>query len=393
MTAFNAGTARTVPARELEHRLLGDLDGEVRFDDYTRHLFSRDASMYSILPVGVAFPRHADDVASAVTAAAGHGVPIIARGAGTSLAGQTVGPGLILDMSRHMNRIIEVDPDARTALVEAGVVQDQLNRTAAPHGLMFGPDTSTSNRATLGGMIGNNSAGSGSIRYGMTIDHVRELDVVLADGSRAHLDSADEAEWTRRATLPTLEGAIYQQLPQIVRENSPAITEDFPGFWRRACGYRLDRLLQDEGRHNLAKFVVGSEGTLVVATQALVDLVPTPRTTVIAVGHFTSTPAAIAATEDALSCDPAAVELMDRTILDLSRKKIEYSSLGTVLEGDPEALVFVSFAGDDEGELWGRLERLTALWKNHGHGYHTLHALTPAQQGPLLKVRKAASGC
>jgi FAD/FMN-containing dehydrogenase/Fe-S oxidoreductase len=383
---------RDTAARELMRRLQDELDGEVSFDDYTRHLFSRDASMYSITPVGVVFPRHAGDVAAAVTAAAEHGVPVIPRGAGTSLAGQTVGPGLVLDMSRHMNQIVEIDPDGRTALVEAGVVQDQLNRAAAPHGLMFGPDTSTSNRATIGGMIGNNSAGSGSIRYGMTIDHIRELDVVLADGSRVRLDSADKAEWARRATLPALEGTIYRQLPQILRENSPAIAEGFPGFWRRAGGYRLDRLMRDESRYDLAKFVVGSEGTLVIATRALVDLVPKPRRTVIAVGHFASTPAAIAATEDALSCDPAAVELMDKTILDLSRKKIEYASLGTILEGDPEALLFVSFTGDDEEELLGQLERLTALWKRHGHGYHTLQATTPAQQGPLLKVRKSSLG-
>jgi FAD/FMN-containing dehydrogenase/Fe-S oxidoreductase len=378
--------------RDLERRLQRDLDGDVGFDDYTRHLFSRDASMYSITPVGVVFPRHVGDVAAAVAAAAGHGVPVIPRGAGTSLAGQTVGAGLVLDMSRHMNRITEIDPGGRTALVEPGVVQDQLNRAAAAHGLMFGPDTSTSNRATIGGMIGNNSAGSGSIRYGMTIDHVRELDVVLSDGSRARLGSADEAEWERRATLAGLEGALYRELPRILRANAAAIASGFPGFWRRAGGYRLDRLMTDESRHDLAKFVVGSEGTLVVATRALVDLVPKPGRTVIAVGHFTSTPAAIAATQDALSCDPAAVELMDRMILDLSREKIEYASLGAILHGDPEALLFVSFTGDDEAELRGRLDRLTALWKRHGHGYHTLRAVTPAQQGSLLKVRKAGLG-
>ncbi|HEX6450238.1 MAG TPA: FAD-linked oxidase C-terminal domain-containing protein [Trebonia sp.] len=392
MTALPVDTAGPAPARDLEHRLLGDLDGEVRFDDYTRHLFSRDASMYSITPVGVVFPRHADDVAAAVTAAAEHGVPVIPRGAATSLAGQTVGPGLVLDMSRHMNQILEIDPGRRTALVQTGVVQDQLNRAAAPHGLMFGPDTSTSNRATIGGMIGNNSAGSGSIRYGMTIDHVRELDVVLSDGSRVRLDSADGAEWERRAARAGLEGSLYRELPRILRANSDAIADGYPDFWRRAGGYRLDRLMRDESRHDLAKFVVGSEGTLVVTTRARVDLVPKPSRIVIAVGHFTSTPAAIAATEDALSCDPAAVELMDRMILDLSRKKIEYASLGTILEGDPEALLFVSFSGDDEAELLGRLDRLSALWKRHGHGYHTLRAVTPAQQGSLLKVRKAGLG-
>ncbi|MFG1710420.1 FAD-binding and (Fe-S)-binding domain-containing protein [Nonomuraea sp. M3C6] len=375
----------------LAHTLSRDLDGEVAFDDYTRHLFSRDASMYSITPVGVVFPRHADDVAAAVRAAGEAGVPVVPRGAGTSLAGQTIGPGLVLDFSRHMNRILDLDPEARTALVEVGVVQDQLNQAAAAHGLMFGPDTSTSNRATIGGMIGNNSAGSGSLTYGMTIDHVRALDVVLADGSRARLEPVDEAERARRAGQPTLEGRLYRELPELMRANASAIATGFPPFWRRACGYRLDRLAAGP-EFDLAKFVVGSEGTLVVATQALVDLVPKPRRTVYAVGHFTSTAAAIAATQDALSCDPAQVELMDRTILDLSRQKIEYAELGGILQGDPDALLFVSFSGDDEDALIAKLDQVTEVWKRNSHGYHTLRAVTPSQQTALLKVRKSSLG-
>ncbi|MFF0725957.1 FAD-binding and (Fe-S)-binding domain-containing protein [Streptomyces sp. NPDC004134] len=397
MTAQDSGP-RAAPAqgastshRELERDLRAGLEGEVRFDDYTRHVFSRDASMYAITPVGVVFPRHAEDVAAAVRVAAGHGVPLVPRGAGTSLAGQTVGPGLVLDLSRHLNRIVAIDAERRTALVEPGVVQDQLNRAAAAHGLVFGPDTSTSNRATIGGMIGNNSAGSGSLRYGMTIDHVRELDVVLSDGTGTRLGPLDPAEWSRRAALPTLAGEIHRRLPEIVRAHAGAVADGFPPFWRRACGYRLDRAAGQE-RPDLAKFVVGSEGTLVVTTRALVDLVPKPRRTVIAVGHFTSTPAAIAATEDALACDPAAVELMDRTILDLSRRKIEYAALGTLLAGDPGALLFVNFSGDDEAELHARLDELVTLWAEHGHGYHVLQAVTPEQQHALLKVRKSSLG-
>ena len=181
-----------------------------------------------------------------------------------------------------MNRIVEIDTERRTALVEAGVVQDQLNRAAAPLGLMFGPDTSTSNRATVGGMIGNNSAGSGSIRYGMTIDHVRELDVVLSDASRTHLAPVEERLREQRAGRPTLGGRLHRELPEIVRENAEAIAEGFPPFWRRACGYRLDRLpgaarpVTGNTPFDLAKFVVGSEGTLALATRALVDLVPKP---------------------------------------------------------------------------------------------------------------------
>ncbi|HWN31481.1 MAG TPA: FAD-linked oxidase C-terminal domain-containing protein, partial [Pseudonocardia sp.] len=292
--------------------------------------------------------------------------------------------------------ITALDPDARTARVQPGVVQDQLNRAAAAHGLMFGPDTSTSNRATLGGMIGNNSAGSGSVRYGMTIDHVRALEVVLSDSSRAWLEPVAAAEQSRRAAGDTLEGRLYRELPALLAEYRNAIDTGFPGFWRRAGGFRLDRLAQGaaRGEFDLAKFVVGSEGTLVVVTEATVGLVPKPARTVIAVGHFHSVQAAIEATEDALACDPSAVELMDRTILELSRQKIEYAALGSILHGDPEALLFVSFTADmaDDPEPGAQLDRLIALWARHGHGYHTLRAETPAQQGALLKVRKAGLG-
>lgn len=369
------------------------LDGEVAADAYTRRLFSRDASMYAIEPLAVAFPRHAGDVAAAVRVARDAGVPVVPRGGGTSLAGQTVGPGVVLDMSRHMRTIVELDPEARRAVVQPGVVQDQLNRAAARHGLMFGPDTSTSNRATIGGMIGNNSAGSGSIRYGMTIDHVRELDVVLSDASRARF--GPRALDTAGADIATgLEARLYRELPEIARTHRPAIMDGYPPHWRRAGGYRLDRLAAglDDGRLDLAKFVVGSEGTLVVATEAVVDLVPKPAHTVIAVGHFTSTESAIEATGDALEFEPSGVELMDRTILDLSRQRIEYADLGRILHGDPDALLFVSFTGDDRRELEARLERLARRWEAHGHGYHTLRAATPAQQSALLKVRKNGLG-
>jgi FAD/FMN-containing dehydrogenase/Fe-S oxidoreductase len=378
-------------AAQVGRRLEAELDGEVQFDDYSRHMFSRDASMYSITPLGVVFPRHAEDVAATVRVANEFAVTVTPRGAGTSLAGQTVGSGIIVDFSRHMNQILELDPQARTARVQVGVVQDELNLAAAPFGLMFGPDTSTSNRATIGGMLGNNSAGSGSLRYGMTIDHVRALDVVLSDGSLARFEPVDEAEQHRRASTGTLEGRIYRELPQLVEANRTAIETGFPPFWRRACGYRLDRLVCDQS-FDLATFVVGSEGTLAIATEAVVGLVPKPKQTVYAVGHFDATQKAIEATSDALSCEPAQVELMDKTILDLSRRKIEYAELGNSLVGDPAALLFVSFTGDDLDEVLPRLDALIALWEANGHGYHTLRAVTAQQQGALLKVRKSSLG-
>ncbi len=377
---------------ELGAALRTAMAGEVREDAYTRHLFSRDASMYSIEPLAVVFPRDAADVAAAVSVCAGRSVPVLPRGAGTSLAGQAVGRAVIIDTSRHLDAIIELAPEARLARVQPGVVQDDLNRAAAAHGLLFGPDTSTSNRATLGGMIGNNSAGSGSVVHGMTIDHVQRLEVVLSDASVATLAPADGAEVARRASAPTLEGRIYSRLPALVEEHRAAITAGFPPYWRRAGGYRLDRLAAGGSTVDLARFVVGSEGTLVVITEATLALVPLPRARSIAVGHFASTAEAIAATEDALSLRPSAVELIDRTILDLSRRKIEYAALGSILEGEPGALLFVSFSADLAAEASAGVERLAALWQRHGHGYHTLRATTAAQQAALLKVRAAGLG-
>ncbi len=377
--------------RELAAALQGVVSGGARFDSYTRHLYSRDASMYAIEPLGVVFPRDAAEVAAVVSTAAAFGVPVLPRGAGTSLAGQTVGRAIVMDFSRHMSRILGLDAEARLARVQPGVVQEQLNRAAAAHGLMFGPDTSTSNRATLGGMIGNNSAGSHSVRYGSTVDHVLALDVVLSDASTAALGPLSAAELAGRAARPALEGAICRELPLLAERHAEAIATGFPKFWRQSGGYRLDRLA-GRGGFDLARFVVGSEGTLVTVVEATVALVPAPRHRVMAVGHFTSSQAAIDAVEDALACQPAAVELLDRAILDLSRTKIEYRALGSILVGDPDALLFVTFFGDTEAEAAAGIDRLEALWRRHRHGYHTLRAVTAAEQTAVLKVRQSGLG-
>jgi FAD/FMN-containing dehydrogenase/Fe-S oxidoreductase len=386
-----SGEARGgAPAAELTAALRRELRGEVRADGYSRHLFATDASMYAREPLLVAFPRDADDVAAAVALAGRFEVPVLTRGAGTSLAGQAIGQGVVLDTSRHMDAIREIDAEALRARVGPGVVQDDLNRAAGRLGLGFGPDTSTSNRATIGGMIGNNSSGSHSIVYGTTIDHVHELEVVLSDGSRARLQPVDEAERVRRADAGTLEGTIYRGLPEILHDHREAIATGYPKHWRQSGGYRLDRLAG--GPFDLARFVVGSEGTLVAVTEATVRLVPLPRAKLFAVGHFDAVAGAIAATEDALELGAAAVELLDRRMLELSRRTLELRRLSELLEGDPEALLFVEFFGDSEDEARAQLDRLEAAWGRHGHGFHTLRAETAAEQEALTKVRKAGLG-
>ncbi|MGH7170509.1 MAG: FAD-binding oxidoreductase, partial [Gemmataceae bacterium] len=226
----------------LARHLRKHLAGEVRFDAASRHLYSTDASIYQMEPLGVVIPRSVEDIVATVQIAAEAQVPITARGGGTSLSGQSIGPGIVLDCSKYLNAILDIDAAARVARIQPGVVLDTLNRALAEHDLQFGPDVATASRANLGGMIGNNSAGARSIVYGKTIDHVRRLGVVLADGSRAGFGPVLSDEWERRAASRGLEGSIYQQVRAIVREERDEIERRFPRILRRVSGYNLDVL-------------------------------------------------------------------------------------------------------------------------------------------------------
>lgn len=383
----------TTPALEaLAHDLRAAMQGEVRADGVTRHQYASDASIYRIDPLAVVFPRDADDIVAAVTVARGHGVPVLARGAGTSLAGQTVAAAVVLDCSRHLHAITTVDAEQRMAHVQPGVVQDDLNRAAARHGLMFAPDTSTANRATLGGMIGNNSCGMRSARYGMTIDHVEALDVVLADGSRAHLAPCSGDEVAARGRIDSLEGRLYREVPALVSRTDAAIRRDIPPFWRRSGGYRLERLLPDRGPFSLANLVVGSEGTLAVVAGAQVRLVPIPRHVVALAGHFASVREAIAATDDAQACGASAIELVDHFILDLSRRSPLHREFVSFLEGEPGALLFVEFHADDAGEAQAAADTLEARWRRGKHGYAVLRASRATELRRFRELRNSGQG-
>jgi FAD/FMN-containing dehydrogenase/Fe-S oxidoreductase len=363
-----ASDRRADVGRELAAALRREL-GDVRDDAYSLHLYASDASMYARRPLVVACPRDAAEVAAAVAIAGRFDAPVVSRGGGTSLAGQTAGQGVVLDTSRHMSAIREIDTERRRVRVGPGVVQEDLNRAAQKLGFGFGPDTSTSNRATIGGMIGNNSSGSHSIVYGTTVDHVHELEVVLADGSQT--------------TLGLDTGPFQAELREILREHADAIATAYPKHWRQSGGYRLDYLARE---FNLARLVTGSEGTLVAITEAEVGLVPLPKARMFAVGHFASVADAVAATDAALALQPAAVEMIDSTILELSRSKVEYRALSETIEGEPGALLFVTVFADSPDEARAQLDRLE--WD----AYHTIIAETAAEQEALTKVRKAGLG-
>jgi FAD/FMN-containing dehydrogenase/Fe-S oxidoreductase len=384
--------AESERSAELGAALRAAISGEVRFDAYSRHLFSTDASMYAIEPMGVVFPRDGDDVVAVVEVANRFGVPILPRGGGTSLNGQAEGRAIVLDFSRHMNGVVELDPEARIARVQPGLVQDDLNRAAASHGLLFAPDTSTGNRATLGGMIGNNSSGARSARYGMTVDHVDEMEVVLSDGSRAELGPRSPAEITRHAGEDSLEGRIYRDIPAMIAESADIVRAAMPAHWRRAGGYRLDRLLPESGPLNLAKLVVGSEGTLAVAVEATVRLVPAPTAIAALVGHFKSVAAAIEAAPSAMDCGATTVELVDRMILNLARVSPVHRHLTSHLVRDPAAILWVEFYGDSPAEARDRMARLERRWAEERRGYAVVAAPTAREQRGFRELRKAGLG-
>ena len=373
-------------SRDLTKRLAG----EVRFDDMTRVLYSTDASIYEIEPLGVVIPRTTDDVLATVEICASHGVPILPRGAGTSLCGQAVGRAVVLDMSKYLNRVLEVNPEERWARIQPGVVLDDLNAQLRPHGLWFAPDVSPSNRATLGGMIGNNASGARSIVYGRTLEHVREMTVVLPDGHTLAARALAEDELARALALTTREGDLYRTLHRLVGAHRHEILARYPKILRRVGGYALDEFVNGQP-FSLARLLVGSEGTLATTLEATINLEPRPAPTQVAlmVVHFRTMFEALESTTEILTTGPTAIELADKYILDLTRRSLEYARQMTFVQGDPGALLFVEYYGETPGELTAKLDRLEAHCRRQRIGTAFTRALSPEEQQRIWTVRKA----
>ncbi|MEK7785271.1 MAG: FAD-linked oxidase C-terminal domain-containing protein, partial [Chloroflexota bacterium] len=373
---------------ELTRRFAGDL----RFDPYSRLLYATDASSYQIEPIGVGFPRNFDDVQYAVEVCAKHRVPLLARGGGSSLAGQAVGHALILDFSKHLNRILEINPEEHWAICEPGVVCDALSNAARPHGLMVGTDPASSNRATIGGMVSNNSTGAHSVLYGMTADHLISADVILADGSTATLGEA--------SSPPDLLSAVSA----VIARNADTIRDRYPKTWRRSSGYSLNYLVPyvatqprgwDESKPypsssptNLAKLLAGSEGTLAVISRAKINLVPRPQKTALCILHFDSIAAAANATPAILESKPSAIELIDQMMIDLTREVPAYARLLTWVQGRPAAVLIVEFYGETDAELIAKVEALEARKLAPA----AVRALTAEEQARVWGVRKVGLG-
>jgi FAD/FMN-containing dehydrogenase/Fe-S oxidoreductase len=391
MAGTRAGNSQA--GSDLERELRGVVEGDVRFDDYSRLLYATDASMYQVEPIGVVMPRSTADVHAVLELANRYNVPVLPRGGGTSLAGQTVNHAVVLDFSKHMNRVLEVNREELWCRVQPGLVQDELNAHVRPLGLLFGPDTSTSNRATLGGMCGNNSAGSHSIAYGKTIDHVLELTCLLADGSEVVLRDLAPGELEAKSRQNDLEGAIYREVQRIVSAHADEIRDRYPRIMRRVSGYNLDELVPGSGKpFGLQRLAVGSEGTFVVVVEMKMRLVPRPRYTALDVVHYEDLQAALESSVDILETGPYAVELTDKMILDLARANLEHRARMSFVEGDPQAIMIVEYAGDTEAEARAKVEAFEAVRTRKRIGYAAHLAYDPAAQQSIWKLRKAGLG-
>ena len=389
-----AKIAAAETARVLADELAARIAGEVRFDAVSRMLYASDASNYQIEPVGVVVPKTVEDVQAAVELAASHGVPILPRGGGSSLAGQAVGAALVLDFSKHLARVLDVDAEARTVTVEPGIALDVLNRQLKPSGLMFGPDPSSGNRATVGGVVGNNSAGAHSILYGMTADHVRSVRVALAEGGTVELGPPPAEGLAARAAADDATGRLLAKLLAFRDQHRDLIARDLPPHWRRATGYSLGEFLKPDDAFNPARLLASSEGTLGTLLRVTLDLVPTPERTALVLLQFDDLVASMAATPAILETEPSAVELMDRMLIGLTRSQPAYARQLAFVQGDPAAVLAVEFYGADERELERKCARLEGHLAHRGVRLSAppQKLLDPARQADVWSVRKAGLG-
>ncbi len=367
----------------LANKLKREIEGAVLFDSFSRGRYSTDASHYQIEPIGVVVPKNEADIHRVIQIATDAGLPVLPRGGGTSQCGQTIGEAIVVDVSRHLNQVVDFDAEARRITVEPGMVLDQLNRFLSPHGLMFPVDVSTAAQATIGGMTGNNSCGARSIVHGTMRDNVNAIDAILADGSKMHFGELP-------AGVP--DSQLARDLLALGVREKDEIAARFPDLMRRVGGYNIDALVA-EGRNapvNLAHLLVGSEGTLAFSTKVTLDLQKTPTHKILGVCHFPRFYDGMAATQHIVKLGPAAVELVDRTMIELARDiPIFRRIVDRFVQGEPDAVLLVEFAGEDRDDLLRRLRDLVTLMADLGYPGGVVEAIDPAFQKDIWEVRKS----
>jgi FAD/FMN-containing dehydrogenase/Fe-S oxidoreductase len=376
----------------LQHALESAIDGEVRFDAVSRALYSTDASVYQIQPLGVVIPRSPEAVVRAIALAAEHGVSITPRGGGTSQAGQSIGSGIVLDTSKYLNRVLEINPEERWARVEPGVVLDELNAVLRPHNLRFAPDVSSASRATVGGMMANNSSGARSVLYGKTIDHVLEQRVVLSDGTLAHFRPLDKNQAAAAIAGDGIEARAYRAIPELGRRHAAEIERRFPKVLRRVGGYNLDAFVDPSAPIDLTRIMIGSEGTLGFIVDAKIRLVPLPLQKAVLTIEFDQLLDALGATPAILKHGPSAVEVMDDFILSHAKSHPALDQQRrAMISADGSALLCVEFYGDSIDELKARMTAVERDLQSQ-RPRQMRQLFDPHKQQAIWSFREAALG-
>jgi len=352
-------------------------------------IYSTDASIYQIVPKAVAFPKTDDDLQIIMEYSLQNNIPITPRGGGTSLAGATVGDGIIIDFSMFMNKVLDYNPEENWVEVQPGIILDELNQYMAPENKIFGPDPSTSNRGNIGGAIGNNSCGAHSLLYGKTIDNVIELNAYTAGGNNLKLGPRGASYFDQQ--LEGLEGNILNTLNSIRKNYIPEIISKYPSIQRRVSGYNLDELVNIDN-FNTAQFVVGSEGTLVTFSKAKVKVHDKPKFVGLALIHFDDLISSMEATVSILEHNPSAIEHIGSMILRQAKNNLEYSRMMTFVEGDPESVLAVEMIADSQNELQDKLEKLKIQMDKQKYGYSTKLLLSNSDQQKVWNIRKAGLG-
>lgn len=366
---------------DLSRTLGSQIRGEIRKSPVDRAIYSTDASNYRVLPEAVVIPKTPRDIEITVSEASARDIPVTVRGAGTSLAGQAVGEGIILDLSKYMNRVIDVDAGGRKVRVEPGIPIDSLNASLLHLGLMFGPDPSSASVATVGGSVANNATGAHSILYGMAGDHVISSNVVLADGSSIELSGEN---YKRRVGGVGIAESLFEKLTALVKKSGELVKTGFPKHWRRASGYSLNYFLDEE--FNPAKLLASSEGTLAISTDFELNLVKKPLSSALCVIPFREIPDAMDSVSEILSHDPSAIELIDGSLIDLARRKKGFSRSLSFIDENPGSILVVEFQGDDERRTG---ERANNLAKSLDSAFAVLGR---EEQKKIWDVRKAGLG-
>src|ERR1700754_1550347 len=378
----------------LEDRLSREITGDVFFDAFNRGRCATDASFYQIMPAGVVVPRTMDEALRALAIARDEGRIVTPRGGGTSQCGQTVNDGIVVDLSKYLNRIISLDVANRTCVVEPGIVLDDLNRQLKKHGLWFPVDVSTASRATIGGMAGNNSCGGRSLRYGTMRDNTIAMDAALADGTRLHFGEVPRD--LARVNSPESGLALFRDMLGLGEREAAEIAERFPKVQRRVGGYNLDALVPRNAPNNLAHLLVGSEGTLAFTTQVELKLWPVIGNKVLGVCHFGSFYEAMDAAQHLVKLKPIAVELVDRTMIALGREIAMFRPvIDATVRGDPDALLIVEFAEEDQADNLRKLKPLSELMSDLGFGWNNaqrkwggvVDVVEPAMQTAIADFR------